>query len=69
MHLHAIGGSETDAEYNDEWCTCIWQIIGGWLLGTTFALIYAIRAMTLHQYVILHALELDTRNDAHSEQV
>ena len=30
------------------------QIVGGWMLGTCFALIYSCRSTALHQYVVLH---------------
>ncbi|KAK9810660.1 hypothetical protein WJX73_008067 [Symbiochloris irregularis] len=30
------------------------DVVGGWLLGTCFALIYSCRATSLHQYVVMH---------------
>ena len=33
---------------------CAAQIIAGWILGSAFAMVYAIRACNLQQYVLLH---------------
>ena len=32
------------------------QIIAGWVLGSAFALVYAVRACNLQQYVLLHSV-------------
>ena len=34
--------------------SCAVQIIAGWVLGSAFALVYAVRACNLQQYVLLH---------------
>lgn len=52
----AVGVSRfTDNKHN------ISDILGGWLLGFAFALIYATRSTCLHKYVVMHNVqEIDT---------
>ncbi len=48
----AVGVSRfTDNKHN------ISDILGGWLLGFAFALIYATRSTCLHKYVVMHNVQ------------
>ena len=50
----AVGISRfTDNKHN------ISDVLGGWILGFAFAVVYATRSMSLHKYVIMHIEDKD----------